>query len=119
MKKNIENALNHLSQAIMAMPQDFALRQARIYINNALNEIKKIQNKKAKKEAFNKNQEEINKKKEEMYGYGLNNQHALWQMMDPNTTNQAIKNIEKMIGEEKTKLIKKKQESENLNDLFG
>lgn len=119
MKKTIETALGHLSQAIMTMPQDFSLRQARVYLNNALTEIRKVQNKKSKREAINKTHEEINRKKEEMYNSGVNDQHALWQMTNPETMNQAIKNLDKMIGEEKAKLIKKKQESEKLEDLLG
>jgi len=54
MKNNTSQVKNLLAEAMRALPHDFALGQARSYIGAAINEIKTVEGKRAKREEVQK-----------------------------------------------------------------
>ena len=121
MKNNTSNTKNLLIQALDNLPQDFALRETRSAIRLALHKLEKVEGRRIQRENDRVRQEEMQKNKKKAVDGGLNDAHLFWQFENPEVAANVIKNLDKMIGEEKTKLDKKRLDKldSELQNILG
>lgn len=107
MKNNTQQSKQFLTQAIQALPEDFALGSARSHLRAALNEIQKIEGRRVQREELNK-QVELSNLEKSIIGGG--NYDA----------REAIGVIDELISQEKKNLIaiqeRNKQQQDSVDD---
>lgn len=104
MKNNTIKSKELLEQALKLMPRDFALSNARAYLNRAILEVSAVENKRNKKEELHKKIEENKEKQKLQVG-----------LMTPKQQTVVLNNIDKLIEAEEMKLkeLKNKKNENN------
>jgi len=100
-KKNIQTSKQYLNQALTSLPPDFALRETKFHIFQAIKQIEKVENRRVKREEMNK---------------------AIVELQNPYTSKRTLDIINQMIDGEKKKLEEIESTTENATEiqtLFG
>jgi hypothetical protein len=107
-KDNTLNARKLLQEAMRAIPGDFALREVRFHVNQAIQKLEKVEEKRASKAQAAQDKKTFAQNWTEMLKGGLTN---------PNSPGRTLDIINQMIAEENRKLeeILKKREAEAKN----
>lgn len=100
MKNNTQNSKELLFKALHNLPEDFALREAKQQIVRAINEIEKIEGRRAQREQNLQKEKEKEKKI----------------FISPYTASQQLQEIENMINSEKKRLEALQEKKKNKDD---
>ena len=100
MENNTSKSKKLLEQALKLMPRDFALSNARAYLNRAISEVSSVEAKRIKKEKISKTIEENSRK----YNPDL---------LTPKQQKIALSELDKMIETEENKLKELRTKKEN------
>ncbi len=108
MENNTTKSKKLLEQALKLLPRDFALSNARAYLNRAISEVAAVEIRRGKRDEINKKLEENLEKQKEKFAVGP---------MTPKQQKVALDEINKLIEAEENKLkeLKNKKESVSLS----